>query len=280
MKQIVACPQCQRQYDASGHQAGEKFHCFCGEQITIPELKSYSAAVISCSTCGGKRKQGESSCQYCGSEFTIHEQDLHTICPHCLTRISDQAKFCHHCGTAISIQGKLGDSSGKNCPSCRSETELSVRKIKTTQFSALECNICAGLWVETAIFEFLEKKMIELASSGVTKEYVSNTHTIKRQSLDDQNLYRKCPICENIMHRRNYGPGSGIIMDHCQKHGFWFDNQELGAILRWIRTGGLLASRKRREQIKKDNDRIEKLLALYDEKQRMFKGGDISDYYF
>ena len=85
-------------------------------------------------------------------------------------------------------------------------------------------------------------------------------------------LYRKCPVCRVIMHRRNYGPGSGIVLDHCREHGFWFDQQELDVILRWIRTGGLLASHKRRQSIKRDNDRLQRLLEEIDKKQQQYSG--------
>jgi hypothetical protein len=40
------------------------------------------------------------------------------------------------------------------------------------------------------------------------------------------------------MNRRNYGPGSGVIIDICREHGLWFDPEELPAILAWIRRGG------------------------------------------
>ena len=40
------------------------------------------------------------------------------------------------------------------------------------------------------------------------------------------------------MHRRNFGRKSGIIVDHCRPHGYWFDARELESVLRWVQKGG------------------------------------------
>jgi len=40
------------------------------------------------------------------------------------------------------------------------------------------------------------------------------------------------------MNRRNWGQKSGVIVDICQRHGVWFDLDELDRLLRWLHTGG------------------------------------------
>jgi Zn-finger nucleic acid-binding protein len=41
------------------------------------------------------------------------------------------------------------------------------------------------------------------------------------------------------MNRANFGRVSGVIIDVCRPHGAWFDRGELGAIRRFLRSGGL-----------------------------------------
>ena len=40
------------------------------------------------------------------------------------------------------------------------------------------------------------------------------------------------------MSRRQYGRGSGVIIDYCRNHGIWFDPEELQQTLKWIAEGG------------------------------------------
>ncbi len=214
----------------------------------------------------------ESTCRFCGSRFTLHEQDLHTICPDCMARISDHAKFCHHCGIAITVVGEVGGETKRACPSCDSVQRLSSRVMQDDGMSILECHHCGGLWLEPEVFQALERRMLELAASGIGNEHRKLRHSLPRRPAGDQNLYRKCPTCEVIMHRRNYGPGSGIVIDECRQHGYWFDQRELDVILRWIRTGGLLASHKRRQSIQRDNDRLKNLLDEIEERRRRYTG--------
>ncbi len=108
----------------------------------------------------------------------------------------------------------------------------------------MDCQQCGGIWLGHRTFELLEEKMQLKAVSGITRNHQPNV--LKPQfPLQEagEKFYRACPVCEVLMHRKNYGPRSGVIVDVCAKHGLWFDIQELAAILRWIRTGGLLSAK-------------------------------------
>ena len=49
-------------------------------------------------------------------------------------------------------------------------------------------------------------------------------------------------------------PGkSGVIIDHCAKHGLWFDGGELHKIIAWIGDGGLA----RRDRARDEETRAE-----------------------
>ena len=278
MHVITKCLACARQYDTDGHDPGERFHCLCGELLTVPAVKSGSASVVSCSACGGTRENGWDRCGFCGSDFTLHEQDLDTVCPTCQTRISRRARYCHHCATPILISGHAGEQTAKPCPRCSNHRNLSSRKMEASGLTILECNVCAGVWLDLEVFHELEHRMIALADSGITEKHKQIRQQIPAQQSNDQNFYRKCPTCSVLMHRRNYGPGSGIVIDQCHQHGFWFDLRELELILRWIRTGGLLASKKRRKAIQKQQDRVARVLSEMEKNKKRYSL-DLSEYY-
>jgi hypothetical protein len=48
------------------------------------------------------------------------------------------------------------------------------------------------------------------------------------------------------MNRSNFARVSGVVLDVCRAHGAWFDRGELGAIRRFLRSGGLQRYDRRR----------------------------------
>ena len=239
-KIIVECDKCKHQYSLHEKRVGEKFHCFCGNLLTIPAVKIHDAAVIRCSSCGGARgEENTPFCGYCGSSFTLHEQDLNTICPNCMTRISSKARFCHSCSTPIVAGSGDFEETDMACPSC-DNSQLHSRKMINADFNLKECNHCAGLWIANDVFRRLEQKAQLEAASGVQAGVTeTRIHKDAEVTVNPEKYYRKCPQCQVLMHRRNYANSSGIVVDVCSKHGMWFDIHELDEILQFIRAGEL-----------------------------------------
>jgi len=238
MRFLVACQACKRQYDASKLPTGSRFHCHCGVIVTIPKIKAQDAAVVRCSSCGGPRAKGAQSCGFCGAEFTLLEQDMQTLCPNCMTRVSGRARFCHHCGTRIEPDGEAGQPTDHACPACGDERKLSHRMLGDPPIAMLECPGCAGLWLGRSAFQSMLERFREKAQrveTALGRRAAPDDRGRKRQR---GSLYRRCPECDNHMHRMNYGRRSGVIVDSCHDHGVWFDALELDAILRWIQKGG------------------------------------------
>lgn len=104
LRLIVACDRCARQFDATELAAGSRFRCACGHLLAVPAPTSHEAAVVRCSSCGAPRQGQAAACGFCSADFTLHEQDLDTICSQCLARISGKGRFCHHCGTALLVE--------------------------------------------------------------------------------------------------------------------------------------------------------------------------------
>ncbi|MDH3690701.1 MAG: zinc ribbon domain-containing protein [Gammaproteobacteria bacterium] len=238
---LVGCDACHRQYDASQREGGNRFHCSCGELITVPEArKVHNASVVRCSSCGAARHGKTAACGFCGSDFSLHERDLHTVCPTCTARISDRARYCHYCATPILPEGNAGERTDFICPVCGTGNHLASRSLGGERLSVLECGKCAGLWLGSQIFQLLEQRAQRVAASG---EMVAPDHRpqVASDSLATTGapFYKHCPLCTKLMHRRNYGGKSGIIVDTCKQDGIWFDQGELDAVLRWIKSGAL-----------------------------------------
>lgn len=253
MRQLAACPECSAQFDVTELATGARFRCSCGQLVKVPQARTHEAAVVRCSSCGGPRQDRLSACAFCGADFTLHERDLHTICPGCASRISDKGRFCHSCGLAILVQGAAGVATELSCPACGESRPLSSRRLGGERLTVLECNHCAGLWLGSDVFRLLEERSKERQTSWTAPSTRASEDTAR--TAPGARMYRPCPTCGNLMNRQNYGRRSGVILDSCGKHGLWFDHGELETILRWVRDGGLaradhLEHEKRREEVR------------------------------
>lgn len=252
MRLLVACPKCGQQYDASEQPVGSQFRCACGESIVVRHPEGHDAAVVRCSSCGAPRQGSALSCEFCGAAFTLHDRDLNTICPHCMARVSDRAKFCHCCGTGLASEPVAVIATDLACPACQAGQRLHSRQIGG--INVMECDRCAGLWLSAQTFE----RLSELAASDALGKDLSRPATPAADQVSDTPAeggprYRPCPVCGGFMNRINYGWKSGVIVDVCKKDGAWFDADELARILAWIREGGLLrASRQRADDAQAD----------------------------
>lgn len=254
VRRLVACDDCHRQYEAAELKTGDKFRCVCGQTVTLLETRAHDAGVVRCSACGGTRREGAKSCSFCGSNFTIHEQDLGTVCPECFARISNHASFCHSCGTEIKATADAGTAGERSCPACEDEPPLYDRRIGEKKVPILECHLCAGFWLDDSDFKALAR---EAAQNSLPPELAGpggapTPFTLPKKG---ERLYRRCPFCEDWMLRKNVGSSSGIIIDLCTSHGIWFDEGELAGMLRWYRQGGVEAAlRKREAEVKRKNE--------------------------
>jgi Zn-finger nucleic acid-binding protein len=262
MRLLVKCPNCSQKYDATKRKIGSRFRCRCGKVVQIAEANPHEASVIHCSACGASREEGERACKYCGSDFTIHELDLNTVCPGCLARVSDKARFCHHCVTPLSVEAVAGEEQPFRCPVCE-DRQLVSRRLESIETSALECQVCAGLWIGLESFHDL----LALEARGNVGESVSH----RRPTADPNTAkrYRPCPLCREPMLRRNIGGRSGIILDVCGQHGLWFDCDELSHLIAWMRNGGLDSVKDDVGLLKGSPDGIRKRLLRKGESQNM-----------
>ena len=242
MKFIAACPNCQVQYWSEEAETEQNLHCYCGTVITLRISGGKSAQVVRCSSCGAPREGKTQACRFCHSDFTIHEKDLNTVCPDCMTRISDLARFCHHCGVKINPQYGSGKMSGMACPACAGSRPMHFRK-DAERLPFFECHLCAGIWLSQDTFSEVVRKSkseeIPVLLKKFSKADSARLAIPKGEGGPEGHFYRRCPNCQAAMTRRNIAKRSGVIVDFCQSHGVWFDGNELAQFIQWVRHQGL-----------------------------------------
>lgn len=226
--------------------------------MVVPEVRKHVASVIRCSSCGGPRQADELTCGFCGSDFTLHERDLHTICPGCAARISDKARFCHHCGLPITPLAASDKETPYACPVCETQPRLKSRSLGGEGITVLECGRCGGLWLGNEVFRLLQERAqrneVDWLTSASSGAFLEGQASWRR----GERLYRRCVICGKQMNRRNFRRRSGVVIDFCPADGFWFDSGELERILRWIRSGGLSEAERRRRADEREKERSQK----------------------
>jgi len=247
MRVLVACPECHRQYDASRRRLGSQFRCHCGHVLVVRRPQGHDAPVVRCSACGAARPENATHCPYCQAEFTLHERDLDTVCPHCLALVSHQARFCHHCGTGLVPELEAGADTDLLCPACQDGHRLASRQLGTEHVAVLECGRCAGFWMGHEAFrQLVERAQREALPAYTTLEtpqqvaakFALPAGPVAPERHRHVSFYRPCAVCGKLMNRLNYAHESGVRIDVCRDHGIWFDADGLARILAWVRAGG------------------------------------------
>jgi len=253
---IITCLKCNRHVDTGTAVAGDVVKCRCGLGLMVPEGPA-AAGKMNCPACGAPVDPDLAKCNYCDTKLAT------VMCPKCFGVVFDGVKHCPHCGEALSERMVIhhGDETQHKCPRCDEELRIEV-----VAGAPLErCPGCEGLWVDRETAERLYqdrdqadpvRKMTKPA--GPPRQEV-DTRKVKKEG------YIKCPVCQTIMNRMNFGRYSGVIIDICNKHGTWFDADELRRILDFIAAGGLDKAARR------EKEKLEEEIAYLKAKQR----GDI-----
>ncbi len=244
---LVACATCHTQYDISNVEA-ESFACRCGERVRVQSLRPVDAVIHRCGSCGANVASDATRCDYCTSEIVQDRAALSLICPECCARNAERSRYCTACGVgfdphAVPLQG-AGDPAASDhvtelpCPCCGMLMPRRAIGGQSGGVQVHECPSCNGLWVPEDRFDHLVQRALatrreQLASGMVAAPRVSGA--VPSMTV----AYRKCPVCEGFMHRRNFQKRSGVIVDVCKKHGTWLDADELEQITGFILSGGL-----------------------------------------
>ena len=235
---LVACKDCKRQFDVSGMPIGEKVRCHCGSLFTLEDPQPHAARMVHCGSCGGKLTPGASSCDYCGSVVSLADRNIGPACPHCFARMGRNAKFCPECGIEIRPHRIRAQRVELDCPRCK----VPMSHCVTSSGEYTECTSCGGLWLDEKFFDrIVKEKDLSAVSTTAKAGAATKTTPISQQKVS----YLPCPSCSHLMHRKNFGRVSGIVIDWCKGCGFWFDPQELEQVLHFVSDGGLDRTREK-----------------------------------
>lgn len=159
-------------------------------------------------------------------------------CTHCSAPLPRNSIICDYCGVRndIELTPKVGHTlpqSKRMCPDCLVYLE-SIDIGQTDRFIVEKCSRCYGLFFDVHELETLLTQSVGTFWIDHQKLYSLTQHPLHKDSV----IYRKCPECSKLMHRKNYMNRSGVIMDVCVEHGIWLDAGELKQIQEWRALGG------------------------------------------
>ena len=186
--------------------------------------------VVRCAR-AARREEGAKSCGYCGSDFTIHEQDLETICPSCFARSATPPASAT---TAASIAPGRSSraTTDRICPPAARPVpqQPPARRRRAT---VLECGVCAGLWLGRRSFARSRSAPAtprrpprrphfdpRWPANAIPQDAGPSTGAVPHAAADDPRQFRA---------------GQRHPADRCRDDGIWFDATELDAVLRWIK---------------------------------------------
>jgi Zn-finger nucleic acid-binding protein len=238
---LVACDSCRAQYDVTGY-ASSSLRCRCGHLVKVRPPAVVQRPIQRCGACGGPLEDGSHACRFCGGQVEREARALSLLCPECFAANPRKGQFCRGCGVALAPE-PVGAAAptGHSCPVCA--VPLFQRRLSNTWVE--ECNECHGLFIAAAHFEHLAQQSAQASRSATAP--ASQPAPAALPPLQAV-VYRRCPECNQLMQRRNYGRASGVIVDECKLHGHWLDANELEAIARFISSGEQARVRRRETQ--------------------------------
>ncbi len=246
---IVECATCHARYNLTDHEPGQAVHCRCGATIVVPDTPS-TAKSLNCPQCGASCSPNDIKCEFCGAYLAV------VPCPRCFDLLFVGTRHCPNCGADVTRPAYTAQEAAATerlCPRCgveKKEVRLTARIAGETLLD--QCADCGGVWMDMHTFDHViqdAKRHTALRALGLQKLEDTRSEMAPGYKV----AYLKCPVCGTIMHRKNFGKRSGVIIDTCKDHGVWLDRGELARVLDFVSSGGLeLSEKKDLEALKED----------------------------
>jgi Zn-finger nucleic acid-binding protein len=206
-----------------------------------------TAPTLRCPSCGAPVPEADRSCAHCGSLLATRR------CASCFTLNPREALKCTRCGADLPSETLSASAAGRPCPDCL--VPLVARSTGVLWYA--ECARCGGLFLSNEVFE----RVVEGADARATARIVEGETPPEVEKVPARFHYRRCPTCGGLMTRRNYGGGSGVILDVCGKDGVFLDRGELTGIVEFLEAGGWDRLKKR------ERDRLQEEVAALELKK-------------
>jgi len=168
-------------------------------------------------------------------------------CSSCAARFVAEGYRDAHCPTCGALAQQ--QAAARSCPRC--ELPLTARELGDLVVD--ECTKCSGLFVDhVAVKRVLDDR--DRAESFLAA-LPRHAHSL----LHRGRMYIPCPCCGNLMNRKLFATGSGVVVDVCRTDGMFFDAGELPAIIDFVMAGGLERAAKRDAERARDSERSERI---------------------
>lgn len=182
------------------------------------------ARCYECTSCGGIVRETARICKYCGNSIAT------VRCIHCFMMNVTEAIYCIGCGKPLGLLPlPLPQQENRPCPRCRTQP---LDAFDAGGITVFDCVRCGGQFVGNDVLAVLIARHQATIQEGPKR-------LVPQNPLSEKITYLPCPVCQELMLRRNFGRASGIIVDVCSLHGTWFDVGELARILSFVGQGGL-----------------------------------------
>jgi Zn-finger nucleic acid-binding protein len=251
---LIACPKCHRQYDVGSYPEGSRVRCLCGNLCQVPRPRARAVEMLHCSNCGGRLASAKKTCEYCSAEIRLADRGLGPACPECFASTLADASYCSTCGTRLQAESILRALVDRPCPRCKQPlTECEGAAVRY-----VECSACGGLWLDEELFERIARDR----DGGIAEAVRGTLPAVGSSAREATVSYVPCPVCGELMNRRNFASCSGIVLDWCRGHGWWFDPDELARALAFLENGGMersrvLAHERRLEELRREKRRTD-----------------------
>lgn len=174
-----------------------------------------------------------------------------TTCAACLHRNGAERALCEACDEPLGLEPPYVDGP-LHCPACGGP----LREAATDDGVVRACTPCGGLFLDHRAFaSFLQRARVDGSKPPASVRATAPAEVVR---------YLPCPCCARPMNRKNFGRLSGVIVDVCREHGTFFHLGELGRVLAFVRSGGLVRAERRAAEDARDKEREEAARAHHD----------------
>jgi Zn-finger nucleic acid-binding protein len=187
-------------------------------------------------------------------------------CPRCGKPTAAAARRCAHCGAVVepNVEAAAVRVTPVACPACTRATQF-------LSFGGVQldgCLACGGVWFDDGELGSLAD---ELGEQELALDALQAARALGGGGRDDDGdlrapSYYPCPLCREVMSRRNYKDVSGVILHRCDGHGAWLDHPNVLRFLKIVSSGGLRELDQRALELRTQQER--RKLAEIEEKEQ------------
>ncbi len=182
-----------------------------------------------------------------------------TRCQSCSAPLVANINLCRYCGTRndVDLHGKHSyqmhtHASDRICPECQIPLQTIDLNLHG-EFLIERCDKCYGLFFDPGEIETLLDSSVSNVFH-INDELMRNINRERYQG-HKKVKYLKCPVCQVLMNRSNFGHRSGVVIDRCRDHGIWLESGEISHLMEWKKAGGQMLSEQKKQQAESQPDR-------------------------